>query len=299
MSQEQGVSSYGLLALAIGVVLSVATTCGPSERLPQLVPDTGGGGGAVVEEEIGYTVDTSTAFALHGEGDSVVRTVHVTLTADCLAEVEAYAWGYPTGWAVMGVSLEQGTAPGDTGGADTGADTGADSGADSAGDSGGGETGAPDTAVDTGMDTATDTGALDTGAVDTGVIDTGVIDTATDTGAADTGVIDTATDTASLDTADTGPPPDARFRVNVVRNDGLVVLDDGFGLYGEEVTHAFASDLEAFRGCVRDLPCERTWEVRVTLTQGEDAYGDLGVHSRIQMCSSGPGDAADISVTVD
>ncbi|MDP2309742.1 MAG: hypothetical protein Q8P18_27225 [Pseudomonadota bacterium] len=275
MSQADGPSSVGLLALLIGAVVSIATTCGPPDPVPPFIFDTGGGGGGGggggVEEEVGYTLGDDGAFTLRAEGDTVVRTVRVSLNEDCLTEVPEYLWGYPSGWVILAAEVTNGLADGDTGGVDTGSgDTGADTAVD---DSASGDTAADTASGDTSADTDT---------------------------AADTASEDTAADTATDDTAvDTGPAPDARFRVAIVDQDGIVVLDDAFRLDGEAPTRVDVSDLVPFLGCVRDTPCERTWEVAVTLTEGEAAHGTLDVHAHIELCSSGPGDASHIAVAVE
>ncbi|MES2639769.1 MAG: hypothetical protein V4850_09810 [Myxococcota bacterium] len=272
MQKADRTSAPGVLALLIGAVISIATTCGPPDRVPPPFFDTGGGGGGGggggTEEDVGYTLGDEGAFTLRSVGDTVVRTVRVTLNEDCLTEVPEYLWGYPSGWVVLAVDVNNGLPDGDTGAEDTAVDTAAE------------DTAAEDTATD---DTATPDTGVDTATADTGADDTGADDTA-DTGA---------------DTADTGPAPDARYRVSMTRNDGVVVLDDRFRLDGGAATRTNASDLAPFEGCTRDAPCERSWEVAVTLTEGEAIHGTLDVHAHIELCSSGPGDASHISVAVE
>jgi hypothetical protein len=282
-----------VLAVLLGAVVSIATQCGPHDPT-QTLGDTGvppGGWGDTDDgPEPGFTLTEDAEIHLVGAGATASVNIRASLSERCLSTSPDYAWGYPTGWAVFTVELDEGppAAPPDTGAPDTGGHVDTAVSVDT------GDTGAPDTGGE--LDTAVSVDTGDTGAPDTGTSDTGAPDTgASDTGASDTGASDTG---ASPDSGDTAVYA-ARVALRVTALDGEVVYDETLGVEAGVRLREAVDVSRPYAACEPDAACEVGWALELRLVDGAELHGDLDAHVRIDMCSVGEPVDSDLTLVLE
>ena len=293
-------SPLAVLLCACGVIASVATTCGPPEEETgyYYYYDTGSTGGTTdTEPPEGVTLAWDGSFALGHVGATQSFTVTTTLPMGCLAEVDDYAWGYPTGDLVISYSFRPGTA--DTGG-DSGVDTSADTSADTGPDTGTPPPGPEPDTSDTGVsgETGVEFDSSDTsGSTDTS--DTGDTSDSGDTSTAPSDTADTSDTSDTSDTGDSGATglPEG-IRVTIARSDAGAGYDDYLPLASGSGNGTFADD-SPWTSCAADAECNVTWTVVFELVEPQPVNGTMHVRPRLHMCSSGVPDTGDIYLSVE